>query len=190
MCHRQTLLWGIQSHDDKSGTVGSRTLPVFYRARSSMKVGEMAIMSKTKNRARAKRLHAAMPEWKRREYGVAYVLRKKGVRCRRVGGVRSPFDILTAGGLRLEIKSAEYKPKRKTWTVSLARNGRMTESKVDYYIFALSMSGFAGFRHKRLYVIVKSPVQTKQVVFTIHRLLTRWKDNVDAWSLIADAEKV
>jgi hypothetical protein len=114
----------------------------------------------------------------------------KGVKCKRVGGVRSPFDILTSGRLRVEVKSSEYKPKRKTWTVSLQRNGRMAESHVDYYVFCLSMSGFAGFRHKRLYVIVKSPVGMKQIVFTIHRLLTRWKDNVDAWSLIVNAEKV
>lgn len=150
----------------------------------------MPYKSKTKNRARSKRLYAAMPEWKRREYGVAYVLRKKGVRCQRVTTARSPFDIVTQSGLRIEVKSAQYKQKRKTWTVSIQRFGRMTEGEVDYYVFCLSMSGFAGFRHKRLYVIAKSPIGQKQIVFTIHRLLTRWKEQVDAWNVIVEAEKV
>jgi hypothetical protein len=140
-------------------------------------------------RARGKRLWAAMPKWKRVEYLVAYNLRRKGVKVRRVGRIRSPFDLLTKSGLRIEVKAAEYKPRRRVWTVSIQRYGKMAEQFVDYYVFMLSMSRVFGFRHKRLYVVVPSPVKQRQVVFTLSRLLTRWKDNVDSWSQIVEAEK-
>ena len=130
-----------------------------------------------------------MPNWKRVEYLVAYNLRRKGVKVRRVGKVRSPFDLLTKSGLKIEVKAAEYKPRRRVWTVSIQRYGKMTEQFVDYYVFMLSMSIF-GRPHKRLYVIVPSPVKQRQVVFTIHRLLTRWKDNVDGWALIVEGERL
>lgn len=141
-------------------------------------------------RARSKRLWAATPQWKRTEGLVAVMLRRRGVPCHRIGQVRSPFDVLTAGGLRCEVKAASFKRNRKAWVVSIQRNGRLDESEVDFYVLALSIGGlFHRAKHKKLYLVIEGPIRRKQIVITLHRLLTQWENNVGAWSLIHRAER-
>ena len=142
-------------------------------------------------RKRCKRLWAATPDWKRTEVLVAYNLRRHGVKCCRVGKVRSPFDILTANNLRIEVKSATFRPRRKLWTVSIQRYGKMNEGPVDWYVISLNLGGLfhaKQAKHKRIYLIVKSPIRQRQVVVTLHRLLTRWVNNVNRWDLIRTEE--
>jgi hypothetical protein len=140
--------------------------------------------------ARNRRLWAATPQWKRTEGLVAVMLRRRGVQCRRVGKVRSPFDVLTAGGLRCEVKAASFRRNRKAWVVSIQRQGKLDESQVDFYVLALSVGGlFHRAKHKKVYLVIESPIRRKQIVVTLHRLLTQWKDYVGAWSLIQQAER-
>ena len=131
------------------------------------------------------------PEWKRVEKLVATYLRSKGVPTKWVGTCRSAFDCVTAKGLRIEVKSARWQSRRRCWTVSIQRAGRMTEGDVDFYVLSLAGHPALGFskKHKRLYVIVRSPIRQRQVVITLHRLLSKWKDAVGAWSLVIDEEK-
>jgi hypothetical protein len=141
-------------------------------------------------RKRGKRLWAATPEWKRTEGLVAVMLRRKGVKCRRIGKVRSPFDIETANSIAIEVKSASYKLKRKSWVVSISRYGKLNEGPVHYYVIALDLGRvFHRAKHKRIYLIVPSPIRRKQLVITLHRLLTDWKENVGRWDMIIEAER-
>jgi hypothetical protein len=141
-------------------------------------------------RARNKRLWAGTPQWKRTEGLVAVMLRRRGIGCHRVGKVRSPFDVLTAGGIRCEVKAASFRRSRKAWVVSIQRQGKLDESQVDFYVVALSVGGlFHRAKHKKVYLVIDSPIRRKQIVITLHRLLTQWKNNVGAWSLIQRAEQ-
>jgi hypothetical protein len=140
--------------------------------------------------ARNRRLWAATPQWKRTEGLVAVMLRRRGISCHRVGKVRSPFDVLTAGGLRCEVKAAAFRRSRKAWVVSIQRQGKLDESQVDFYVLSLSVGGlFNRAKHKKIYLVIESPIRRKQIVITLHRLLTQWKNNVGAWSLIKQAER-
>src|SRR5580704_4526492 len=110
--------------------------------------------------ARNRRLWAATPQWKRTEGLVAVMLRRRGVQCRRVGKVRSPFDVLTAGGLRCEVKAASFRRNRKAWVVSIQRQGKLDESQVDFYVLALSVGGlFHRAKHKKVYLVIESPIR-------------------------------
>jgi hypothetical protein len=151
----------------------------------------MAYKNVADKRAASKRQYQAEPRWKKIERIVATRLRTMDVEAKVVGRCHSPFDIITAGSQRIEVKSAEFKSRRKCWVVSIARVGKMKEDAVDHYVFVLSGHPALGFRRKdkRLYLIVKSPVRMKQIVVTMHRLLTRWRDNINAWGLIIDEER-
>ena len=137
-----------------------------------------------------KRRYAAEPAWLRAEKIVATRLRTKGVAAKTVGGHKLPYDIVTRH-LRIEVKSATFKPRRKVWTASIVRAGKMNEGPVDFYVIVLAGHPLLGFRRKdkRLYLVVKSPIRQRQVIITMHRLLTRWRDSINNWGLIVAAEK-
>jgi len=139
----------------------------------------------TDHRAANKRRYQAEPQWLKVEKIVCTRLRVKGVAAKHVGKVRSAYDIL-AGSKRVEVKSAMFRPRRKCWTLDIARQGKMTEGEVDAYVFVLAGHPLLGFRRKdkRLYLVVKSPVKQRQIIVTMHTLLTRWRDSINNWGVI------
>src|SRR3954466_1605099 len=108
--HAGNVTADIQSQDDKSGTVGSRTRECFYRARSSFrKVGEV----KSSKRKRDREWYAKLPFWRRAERAICQQLRTRDVECTLVSMELKPWDIETKAGLHIECKASNLLKIRK-----------------------------------------------------------------------------
>jgi hypothetical protein len=138
----------------------------------------------------------AFPFWKQAERTIAAQLRLKGVPCKLIGSQHLDWDIETKSGLHVECKAARLlRGRRKThlirspfWVVGIARpKGRthqLREKSVDFYIIRLLGQDF-----RKVYVILPAPLKVKQLQITVRQLLTKFRDNIDAWHLIVAADK-
>jgi len=134
----------------------------------------------------------SLPFWRRAERTIAQQLRIKGVQCTLMSTENKPWDIETASGLHIECKAANLiqvkkRTKRQpTFVVSIARPHRKThrlkEDGVDFYVVRL-------LGDWKTYLVVPAPIGRKQLFITHRQLLTKYRDNIEAWSLITTAEK-
>ena len=135
---------------------------------------------------------AAMPFWKRAERTIAQQLRLKGVDCELIGAQNKGWDIVTAKGLQVECKAARLLRHRKKihlvrapfWVVGIARQHRLREDGVDFYVIRL-----LGDDLRKIYLVLPAPLHAKQLQITFRQLLTKYRDNVNAWHLIVKAER-
>jgi len=147
----------------------------------------------TKNREWFK----ALPFWRRAERTVAQQLRLKGVPCKLVARENRGWDIETSAGLRIEVKAGRLMRQKKKghlirssfWAVSIARphgrEHRLREDGVSFYVIRLL--GNSDLR--KVYLVLPAPVKKKQLQVTVRQLLTKYRDNVNTWGLIVEADK-
>jgi hypothetical protein len=55
---------------------------------------------------------------------------------------------------------------------------------VDFYVVRL-----LGDDLKKIYLILPAPLRKKQLQITFRQLLTKYRDNVNAWHMIQNAER-
>jgi hypothetical protein len=144
---------------------------------------------------KGKKAKTAFPFWKQAERTIAAQLRLKGVPCSLMAEEHKDWDIETKSGLHVECKAARLlRGRRKThltrspfWVVGIARpKGRthqLREESVDFYVIRL-----VGQNLRKIYVILPSPIGAKQLQITFRQLLTKYRDYINAWHLIAAAE--
>ena len=137
-----------------------------------------------------------MSFWKRAERTIAQQLRLKGVSCTLIGAQNKPWDILTKSGLHIECKAARLLRQRRKghltrasfWVVGIARphagKNRLREAGVNFYVIRL-----LGDDLRKIYLVLPAPLRKKQLQITFRQLLTKYRDNVNAWHLIVDAER-
>ena len=146
--------------------------------------------------ARERARFKAMPFWKKSERVIAQQLRLKGIPCILIGSQHKPCDITTISGLHIECKAARLlRGRRKThlirspfWVVGIARpkgkTHQLREASVDFYVIRL-----VGDDLPKVYVVLPAPLRVKQLQITFRQLLTKYRDNINAWYLIRDAER-
>jgi len=143
----------------------------------------------TKNR----RWFAALPFWRRAERTVAQQLRLKKVPCRLVARENLGHDILTKSGLKIEVKAARLLKNRKKghlvrcpfFVAGIARpRGRTHQlnEACDFYVIRL-------LGDLKTYLVLPSPIGAKQLQITLRQLLTKYRNNIEAWHLISAAER-
>lgn len=125
--------------------------------------------------------------WEVTEGLAATTLRRRGVKCKQTGKHRAGYDIITAHGVRCEVKFARYRAKQKFWKVNIHRWKKMTEGECDFYVIALATRRKLAWT--RLYLVVPSPVKRKVLTFTWRTLLRKWHSSIDAWHLIEASER-
>lgn len=128
---------------------------------------------------------------------VAKKLRANGIPCELVAQKRLPYDITTKTG-NIEVKAARLvRGKncvkrdrggkrmlrlRPFWTVSIARQGRMNEAPVTWYVVYLG-------KHTDLhpvYLVLKAPLRKRHLRITLRQLITKWAQHVDRWDLLKE----
>lgn len=145
--------------------------------------------TKTNNR----KWFAALPFWRRAERTVAQQLRLKGVSCKLVARENLGHDIVTKSGLKIEVKAARLLKNRKKghlvrcpfFVAGIARpRGRTHQlnEACDFYVIRL-------LGDLKTYLVLPAPLGVKQLQITYRMLLTKYRDNVEAWSLISHAER-
>ena len=135
---------------------------------------------------------AEMPFWKRAERVIAQQLRIKGVECALIGAQNKGWDVVTGKGLHIECKAARLLRHRRKghlvrapfWVVGIARQHRLNEKGVDFYVIRL-----LGDDLRKIYLVLSAPLHAKQLQITFRQLLTKYRDNVNAWHLIVKAER-
>ncbi len=129
---------------------------------------------------------------------VAKQLRTFRIECHVVACQNLGWDIV-AGSLHIEVKAAKLlrgktqlsRGKRKRlsprWIISFARGRRhrLQENGVDFYVCYLT--GCDDLRP--VYLILKAPVRRKQIVLSLRQLLTKFRNDVNAWHKIARSER-
>ena len=134
----------------------------------------------------------ALPFWKRAERVIAQQLRLKGVPCKLIAGQNLGWDIVSRNGLKIECKAARLLRQRRKrnlvrapfWVVGIARSHRLREDGVDFYVVRL-----LGDDLRKIYLVLLAPLCEKQLQITFRQLLTKYRDNINRWDLIQDAEK-
>ncbi len=141
---------------------------------------------------KARERFAAMPFWRRAERTVAQMLRLHGIPCKLIARENRGWDVeTTKARLRIEVKAARLLRHRKKnhltrspfWAVSIARQHRLRED-CDFYVIRL-----LGDDLRKIYLILPAPLRTKMLQVTFLQLLTKYRDNVNAWHLIQDADR-
>jgi hypothetical protein len=130
----------------------------------------------------------ARPAWRQSEISCAYALRHRGVRCKNVGHLNLPWDIVTRGGVRIDVKDSELHGGQ--WVVNLRRRGDKRKVEADFYVVALrGLEGIRGVTF-RLYVILPArPLRKKcHLRWTLRSLLLRYARNIGAWEKILKEE--
>jgi hypothetical protein len=149
----------------------------------------------TTKRERERARFKAMSFWKRAERVIAQQLRLHGVPCTLIGAQNKPWDIVSESGLKIECKAARLMRGKKKghlirspfWAVSIARphggRHRLREVGVDWYVIRL-----LGDDLRKIYLVLKAPLKTKQLQVTFRQLLTKFKSDVNNWAAITKAE--
>jgi len=145
--------------------------------------------AKERKRQRAHDYYISQPAWKKAEKLIQVRLRKKGVRSTLVSSYQSAFDLTTAGGQNIEVKYANYNPDDRSWTVSIARNGKMTERDVTAYVFVLKGHPATGLKQKPIYVVMRSPLRKRNIRITVRRLIGDLHPYYENWRFITEAER-
>ena len=134
--------------------------------------------------------YVSQPAWRKAEKLVQNRLRKLGVRSKLVSSYQSAFDLTTAGGQHIEIKCASYNAEDSSWTVTIARHGKMTdEERVTAYVFLLRGHPGTGLKQKSIWVIMPRPVRKRNIRLTLRRLLGDLHPFVENWGLITEGER-
>lgn len=138
----------------------------------------------------------AFPFWKQAERAIAQQLRLKGVPCELIGSQHLDWDITTKRGLHIECKAARLLRQRRKkhlirtpfWVVGIARpkgkTHQLREESVDFYVIRL-----VGDDLRKIYVVLPAPLKVKQLQITFRQLLTKYRDNINAWQMIRYAER-
>ena len=124
------------------------------------------------------------PEWRKSEIGVSNWLKNHGIPNRIVSRTRgSKWDILTRNGMRVEVKSST-RNKNGEWEFGIARQGRLNEKGVNFYV--LAFLGLA--KHTRLYVVLRAPLKKRKLLVTLRSLINKYAVNISDWKRIYRAE--
>jgi hypothetical protein len=125
--------------------------------------------------------------WRQSEYTVTYALRHRGISCKNVGRLNLPWDIITAGGLKIGVKDSELH--RGKWAVNRRRHGQSKRGDPDFYVICLrGLQGFKGVA-QRLFVILSNKEFTgKMQCWTLRSLLHHHAKHIGDWGRILRSE--
>jgi hypothetical protein len=106
------------------------------------------------------------------------------VSCKNVGRLNLPWDIITAGGLRIDVKDSELH--RGKLAVNRRRSKR---GDPDFYVICLrGLPGFKGVA-QRLFVVLNNKEFTgKMQCWTLRALLHKHASKIGNWSRILRSE--
>jgi hypothetical protein len=145
------------------------------------------------NKTNQRRWFAGLPFWRRAERTVAQQLRLKGIPCKLIARENLGHDIVTKSDLRIEVKAATLLRNRKKghltrcpfFVAGIARpRGRTHQlnESCDFYVIRL-------LGDLKTYLVLPAPLGVKQLQITYRMLLTKFRENVEAWSMIQRAEQ-
>ena len=129
--------------------------------------------------------------WQRAETKVQNQLRYRGVDSTRQS-FASEYDLLTAGGQRVEVKYASFrrltKDGRMGWKINFHRHGVLNESDVNWYVTVLDADSVRLFGKAVLSLVIPAPIQKTTIQISPRSLVSRWAGFVNNWQPILAAE--
>ena len=105
----------------------------------------------------------------------------------------SGYDLLTAGGQRVEVKYAGFRRLKKDgrmgWQINCHRHGVLDETNLDWYAAVLGSDPTNLFGKAVLTLIIPAPVEKFTLVISPRSLVSRWAGFVNNWGGLVEAEQ-
>ena len=130
--------------------------------------------------------------WYDAETKVQNQLRYRGVDSKRQS-FASEYDLLTAGGQKIEVKYASFRrlktDGRMGWQINFHRHGVLNESEVNWYAAILDADSTGLFGKAVLSLILPAPINKTTLQLSPRSLVSRWAGYVNNWSGLLKAEQ-
>ena len=129
--------------------------------------------------------------WQRAETKIKNFLKYRGIDSKRAN-FNSPYDLLTAGGQKIEVKWSSFLTKAdgwQGWVINAHRHSILDESNVNWYTAVIGSDPTHLFGNAVLTLIIPAPIQKKTLVISPRSLATRWAGYVNNWRELLQAEQ-
>jgi len=135
-------------------------------------------------------------EWFKAQTRVGAWLHGRGVSVR-TAGYYAPFDLITDGNTRIEVKFAELRPinpaKNLGWAFNIHRHGKVSNGSVDFYIFRCEMGKrigkLMGFSNA-IHLVIPSPIDKTVIAVSLRSLIRgQWAQYLNNPKAILEFEK-
>ncbi len=140
-----------------------------------------------------------MEAWRKAETRVQGWLERRGIRAKKARA-RSPFDLRTSAGVRIEVKYCPFKERPISkgtkavgyWKANIHRHGVKDESAVDFYALVLAPDTLGLIGKAPVILFIPAPLRTKTVHISVRLLLGKYAKYIGAWQEIyyADLRKI
>src|SRR6266516_3377400 len=135
---------------------------------------------------------ASQTAWHDAEIKVPNFLRYRGIASTRAS-FASPYDLLTAGGQRIEVKYAGFrrltKDGRMGWKINFHRHNVLDETEVNWYAAVLDADSTGLFGKAVLSLVIPAPINKTTLQLSPRSLVSRWAGYVNVWSGLLQAEQ-
>src|SRR5437870_12223683 len=122
--------------------------------------------------------------WFDAETKVKNFLKYRGIASTRAE-FSSPYDLLTAGGQRVEVKYAGFrrlaKDGRMGWKINFHRHNILDETEVSWYVAVLDADSAGLFGKAVLSLVLPAPIQKTTLQLSPRSLVSRWAGFVNNW---------
>jgi len=130
--------------------------------------------------------------WYDAETKVRNYLRYRGIASKRQS-FASEYDLLTAGGQKIEVKYAGFRrlknDGRMGWAINFHRHNVLDETSVNWYACVLGSDPTNLFGKASINLIVPAPIQRTTLQLSPRSLVSRWAGYVNNWSGLLEAEQ-
>jgi len=125
--------------------------------------------------------------WRQAEAKVKTWLKRRGIDST-ADGYKSDYDLLTANGLKIEVKYSAFITKLdgwQGWSLNAHRHNILDEGSVDWYVAVLGGDPSGLFGKALISLVIPAPIETKNLQISPRSLVSRWAGYVNNWRALA-----